>query len=215
MKKTSWCFLSGLLTLMILSLNSAPVLAQEDNGIGDWASEAAPREPHGVPVGHYATMAGYADEYFMDAYQNRGYRVLFAKPLLDGSDDPAKLDEITDFFLLDIREVWPTAKNPQMAYCNNHLPGAVNIPYQDVFKPRNLAQLPSDRPILVICYTGHGASQVTSVLNMLGYDAWILRFGMMGVTPTTMMRFGSVTETPQAVHGAGYGVYQPEICQSR
>ena len=42
----------------------------------------------------------------------------------------------------------------------------------------NLATLPTDKQIVVYCYTGHTASQVTSLLNALGYDAINLKFGM-------------------------------------
>jgi len=94
------------------------------------------------------------------------------------NDDDAA-DEIDDFFILDIRK--------PLDYCAGHIAGAVNILFEEVAKPENLARLPMDMPILVVCYTGHTASQINSILNLLGYNAWTLRFGMTSwreVTPT-------------------------------
>jgi LPXTG-motif cell wall-anchored protein len=67
-------------------------------------------------------------------------------------------------------------------YALGHIPGAVNIPWKQVAKPESLAKLPTDRPIVVYCYTGHTGQIATTVLNLLGYDAVNLKFGMMGWT---------------------------------
>jgi hypothetical protein len=56
-------------------------------------------------------------------------------------------DESNDPFLLDIR-------SPE-DYAAAHLEGAVNIPFKTVFEVDNLAQLPTDQQIVVVCYTGH------------------------------------------------------------
>jgi hypothetical protein len=42
--------------------------------------------------------------------------------------------------------------------------------------------LPKDRQIVVYCWTGHIASQITALLNILGYDAINLKFGMTSWT---------------------------------
>lgn len=63
-----------------------------------------------------------------------------------------------------------------------HIPGALNIPYAEIWKEENLAKLPRDKKIIVICYTGHTASQATMLLNLLGYDAVPLKWGMMNWT---------------------------------
>ncbi len=59
-----------------------------------------------------------------------------------------------------------------------HIPGAVNIPFRSVFTEENISQLPTGKDIVVVCYTGHTASQVTAMLNVLGYNALCLKFGM-------------------------------------
>ena len=63
-----------------------------------------------------------------------------------------------------------------------HIPGAINIPWREVAKQENLAKLPKDRQIVVYCYTGHTASQITALLNILGYDTINLKFGMTSWT---------------------------------
>lgn len=67
-------------------------------------------------------------------------------------------------------------------YEMGHIPGAINIPWRQVAGEENLATLPTDKQIVVYCYTGHTASQITALLNAMGYDAVNLKFGMMSWT---------------------------------
>lgn len=76
----------------------------------------------------------------------------------------------TDFFLLDTRKPEDFAKG--------HIEGAHNIFWLEILKPENLAKLPKDRRIVVVCYVGHTASQVMVLLRLLGYDVRVLKFGM-------------------------------------
>ena len=45
-----------------------------------------------------------------------------------------------------------------------------------------MAAIPPDQEVVVVCYTGQTAGQVTAVLNMLGYEASSLLFGMSSWT---------------------------------
>jgi len=67
-------------------------------------------------------------------------------------------------------------------YAKGHIPGAVNIGFTDLAKKDTLANLPPDRPIVAYCYTGQTGSQATALLNMLGYDATNLLYGMCSWT---------------------------------
>ena len=71
-------------------------------------------------------------------------------------------------------------------YAAGHVPGTVNIAWRDIGKAASLALLPDDKQIVVVCYTGHTASQTTMFLNMLGYDAVVMKFGMMSWTIDTL-----------------------------
>jgi rhodanese-related sulfurtransferase len=67
-------------------------------------------------------------------------------------------------------------------YALGHVPGAINVYWQNVAEPDNLAKLPTDKQIVVYCYTGHTGQIAATVLNLLGYDAVNLKYGMMGWT---------------------------------
>lgn len=80
---------------------------------------------------------------------------------LNDQDDP-------DIFILDIRAA--------ADYAAGHIKGAVNIPFAEVGK--NLNKLPTDRMIIVYCYTGQTGGQTTAALNLAGYRARSLNGGM-------------------------------------
>ncbi len=81
-------------------------------------------------------------------------------------------DESNDPVVLSVR-------SPE-DYAKGHIPGAINIPWTDLADPENLAKLPPDKPIVTYCYTGHTGQIAATLLNVLGYDATNLKFGMMG-----------------------------------
>ena len=80
------------------------------------------------------------------------------------------IKEGKDYFLLDTRK--------PKDYDNGHIEGAVNIFWLDLFEEENLERLPKDKEIIIICYVGHTASQIMVLLQMLGYKARVLKFGM-------------------------------------
>jgi LPXTG-motif cell wall-anchored protein len=107
-----------------------------------------------------------------DAYLNSGKAyVMTAEALFMNLNDG---DKSNDPFILSVR----SAEH----YALGHIPGAINIPYKTIAKPENLAKLPKDKQILVYCYTGHTGQIATTILNLLGYNAVNLKFGMMGWT---------------------------------
>jgi rhodanese-related sulfurtransferase len=71
---------------------------------------------------------------------------------------------------------------PKELYDKGHVPGSVWMPITDVCKPENLSKLPPDRKIVVVSNDGQSGSQVSGILNLLGYDAVNLQFGMTGWT---------------------------------
>jgi len=75
-----------------------------------------------------------------------------------------------DYFLLDLRLYED--------YKKNHIKGAKNIFWLDIFKDGNIDILPRDKRIILICYVGHTASQILVILQLLGYDVKVLKFGM-------------------------------------
>lgn len=162
---------------------------------GDYASVV--QSQAAIPAGHYALIASYADQYLGADNGTGGHRTIYAQSLMDGVDNPLKADEIGDFFLLDIRR--------PADYAAGHIAGAVNVQLGDVADPGALAILPLDRPILVICYTGHTASLANAILGTLGYDAWTLRFGMTSWKASSPTAVWS-SAVKQAIAGGGYPV---------
>lgn len=83
-------------------------------------------------------------------------------------------DEDNDPFIVSVRK-------PE-DYAKGHVPGAVNIPCGSLLTKEGLSKLDPDRQIVAYCYTGQTGSQATALLNMLGYDAMNLKFGMVAWT---------------------------------
>ncbi|GAA5201626.1 hypothetical protein GCM10023322_81980 [Rugosimonospora acidiphila] len=96
---------------------------------------------------------------------------------------PANLNYLTPPELLRILQTDPDSvylldnRTPE-AYASGHIPGAKNVWMKDLLSEEALAQLPADRTIVVCCWVGHTASQVLTVLQLLGYDAVGLKYGM-------------------------------------
>lgn len=75
-----------------------------------------------------------------------------------------------DFVVIDVRP------NPQ-SYAAGHIPGAVHIPYHTILAPANLAKLPRDKKIILVCDTGQVQNLPVIPLRILGYDAYTMRLG--------------------------------------
>ncbi|WP_409228045.1 rhodanese-like domain-containing protein [Gudongella sp. SC589] len=61
-------------------------------------------------------------------------------------------------------------------YAAGHIAGAVNIPYGEM--GNHWEVLPTNRQIIFQCYSGQTSAQVTSLANMLGFNAVSFRGGM-------------------------------------
>jgi rhodanese-related sulfurtransferase len=63
-----------------------------------------------------------------------------------------------------------------------HIEGAYQYtPTSSLKTTEQLKNLPTDKTIVVYCWTGQHSSQVASFLNILGYDAVSLKFGVNGM----------------------------------
>ena len=76
-----------------------------------------------------------------------------------------------DFLIVDVRPVPPGQAGGKIA-------GSIFIPYYDIMKPENLAKLPKDEMLILICVTGQTENLPIVPLRMLGYDAHPMSFGM-------------------------------------
>lgn len=69
--------------------------------------------------------------------------------------------------VIDVRE--------PMEYVQGHVPGAQLIPMG--YLPSQIDELPTDRPVYVICETGNRSLAMTSYLIRAGIDAWSVAGG--------------------------------------
>jgi rhodanese-related sulfurtransferase len=98
-----------------------------------------------------------------------------APAYISASDLKMKIAEGGDMTIVSVR----SAEH----YAAGHIPGAINIGMKSIVD--NLSQIDPDAPVYVYCYTGHSAAQTTALLQMLGYDAYSISFGMCGWTDDT------------------------------
>jgi rhodanese-related sulfurtransferase len=164
-----------------------PAIAEDENdGLGDYVHAAnGPGPKLNIAPGIFAHIASRAD-----AFLANGAKTIFA------ADVKKKMDAGEQLFIMDIRS--------HKDYVIGHIPGAVNIEFANVAKPENLVKLPSEVQIVVVCYTSQTGNQATALLNILGYDAWAMRFGMMGWRSSTSMKIGSSSSASQSIKGMGY-----------
>lgn len=85
------------------------------------------------------------------------------------------LSKKQNYFLLDVRN-----KDEFQKY---HIHGAKNIFWLDLLKKENIALLPKNKVIFVICYVGHTSSQILVLLKLLGFNVVSIKFGY-GISPT-------------------------------
>ncbi|WP_280770313.1 rhodanese-like domain-containing protein [Salipaludibacillus daqingensis] len=82
-----------------------------------------------------------------------------------------------DFLVLDVRDT--------TTFASANIPGSVNIPQRITPLENMVEQLPKDKEIIVVCFSGHQAGQTTAMLNTLGFNAKALQFGMGGYAAGT------------------------------
>jgi rhodanese-related sulfurtransferase len=142
--------------------------------------------------GDFETIQKAADQ-FLSAEPENGYH-LFAEDVFKRISSGKK-----DFIIVDTR--MPKEKK----YDQGHLPGAIYIGFKEIAKSENLMKLPKDKDIIVHCDTGHDQNKVLTVLRMLGYSAYDLKWGYMSwktAVPTG--------KTLQAIEGAIMNNYPVE-----
>ena len=128
-------------------------------GLEEEADEAT--ETYAAPEPLGADVASAAAAYF-----GEGMKLMTADALFENLNDG---DDSNDPFIISICK-------PE-DYQIGHVPGAVNIGAGGLFGADAIAAIPSNGQVVVYCYTGQTAGQVTAALNMLGYDAYSLKFG--------------------------------------
>ncbi len=120
----------------------------------------------------FEQVAQNGDDYFTAGTKNITGEALFA-------EINAAMDD--ELFMIDFRSATHYAEL-------GHIEGAVNWTYAEL--PNNLGQIPADAKVICICYSGQTASHTTAYLQMMGYNAWNLKWGMCGWTSDTDVNLG-------------------------
>jgi rhodanese-related sulfurtransferase len=80
------------------------------------------------------------------------------------------VENLDDYYIVNY---WPKAMYEEV-----HLKGAIWYGPKSSMKPStDLSTLPTNKKIVLYCYTGHHSSALAAYLRILGYDAYSLRFG--------------------------------------
>jgi rhodanese-related sulfurtransferase len=98
-------------------------------------------------------------------------------------------DEGWDAVKITASQVWDNPENyyivnywPENQYNLGHIPGAIQYtPNSSMVSDAFLKTLPTDKTIVVYCYTGQGSAFLAAYLRVLGYDAKSLLFGINGM----------------------------------
>jgi rhodanese-related sulfurtransferase len=173
------------------------------NGMSSWSSDPD------VYKKRYTGGAGYETEttpntggsYAMPTLENtasndnaeivKAAALTVAPKYISADDLHMKIAEGEDMTIISIRKA--------DAYAAGHIPGAINIAYGPDLA-NNLSQIDPDAPVYVYCYTGHTAAQATALLQMLGYDAYSVSFGMCGWSDDPAITMGTCF-TPEMAMG--------------
>ena len=128
-------------------------------------------EPEEKPVDELALVTAVGDVYFTEYTTASGgvnttIDAVFAN-LNDG-------DDTNNPFIID----WRGSAD----YSVKHIKGAVNLALGDLVAKVNDGTIPTDKLIVNVCYSGQTASVATATLNLLGFDATNLKFGMCSVS---------------------------------
>ena len=138
--------LAALLSLMIVSMSCS----EKDN----------PTNP--PTVDEFETIRTAVDAYTADAS---------TPPTISAADLNTNLndgDTSNDPYILSVR-----ANNH---FQLGHIPGAHNIPWRDIADAGATSDLPTDKQIVVYCYTGHTGAIATTILQAMGYNAINLKY---------------------------------------
>lgn len=133
----------------------------------------SPNKPE--PINEFNLVAAVGDVYFTDYKTQAGAGVNIGI----GTGTPNVFDILTDDnpsndpFIIDYRSATD--------FADGHIMGATNMALSDLMSKVADGTIPKDKTILNVCYTGQTSSAATSVLNLLGYEAQSLLFGMCSV----------------------------------
>ena len=99
-----------------------------------------------------------------------------SKMLVDSETIMKMLKKGDDFIFLDIRTPDETG------IVGLRTKNTLEIPFDQLFEKENLDRLPTDKPIVIVCYSGSRALQAATSLEMIGFkNAKVLYGGIIAL----------------------------------
>ena len=96
--------------------------------------------------------------------------VTSSQTVIDSKELMGRIAANEDLYLLDVRE--------PSELLESKIDGAVNIPLADIFQSNGMDDIPTDKPVVVICGSGNRATIATYALAQEGIDFQVLEGGM-------------------------------------
>ncbi len=125
-------------------------------------------DPKPVEKGNFETLKAYLIDQNLDLPALLDGWVIAPTAKADGGIVDVDNDcTIPDYHVFDIRKAEDFAAG--------HIKGAINVALTDIVTK---AADYSDKPILVVCYSGQTAGRGTMALRLSGYQAKVMKFGM-------------------------------------
>ncbi len=192
--------------MLIVSLLSATTGIMVLAGCGTTA--AAPATPS--PAAVQTAIAQRVEAYYNSAFNDK---TMPTYQITAGQLDAALKTNPSNFFLMDVRKPNNTVNYGITSYGYNdeHIPGAVSIPYGPAVATAIANnQIPKDKTIVTICYTGQWANQTAAMLRLLGYKAYALHLSMSAWNQLTDVIPG-INKVPNypLVAGSAPGTFSP------
>lgn len=90
----------------------------------------------------------------------------------------------------------------QATYQQGHIPQAINVPIEILFTDAAREPFPDDgTPVVFVCANGHVSAMAAALFGTMGYNAYSLRFGMIGWRRSTPVQVFSSGQAPQTING--------------
>lgn len=118
-----------------------------------------------IPFDGMTALLKVADEYF-----NKEEHYITPKEVYE----KVILEKDSSYQIVDIRD--------EATFSNGNIEGSINIPYSQTANIELINQLPKDKKLIIVCFSGHTGSHTAAFWSMLGYDAVPMLNGMGGWT---------------------------------
>ena len=96
--------------------------------------------------------------------------VSHSQTVVDSKELADRLADNEDLYLLDVRQPDELLKSK--------IEGSMNITLADIFRPNGMDDIPTDKPVIVICGSGNRATIASYMLAQEGIDFQVLEGGM-------------------------------------